>query len=75
MCELHRWPDLVRTETLIERATLYNGNPTDFNGSAQPIEGKHELRPIPQSFIDALQEEDGTPYSDQQRFEYQNPGY
>lgn len=75
MCELHRWPDLVRTETLIERATLYNGKPTDFNGSAQPIAGKHELRPIPQSFIDALQEADGTPYSDQKRFEYQNPGY
>lgn len=75
MCELHRWPDLVRTETLIERATLYNGQPTDFNGSAQPIQGKHELRPIPQSFIDALQESDGTPYSPQKRFEYQNPGY
>lgn len=75
MCELHRWPDLVRTETLIERATLYNGQPTDFNGSAQPIEGKHELRPIPQAFIDALQESDGTPYSPQKRFEYQNPGY
>ena len=75
MCELHRWPDLVRTETFIERATLYNGQPTDFNGSAQPIPGKHELRPIPQSFIDALQESDGTPYSPQKRFEYQNPGY
>ncbi len=75
MCELHRWPDLVRTETFIERATLYNGQPADFNGSAQPIQGKHELRPIPQSFIDALQEGDGTPYSPQKRFEYQNPGY
>lgn len=75
MCELHRWPDLVRTGTLIERATLYNGEPTDFNGSAQPIAGKHELRPIPQSFIDALQYDDGTPYSPQQRLEYQNPGY
>ncbi|OFY64787.1 MAG: hypothetical protein A2Y71_00460 [Bacteroidetes bacterium RBG_13_42_15] len=75
MCELHRWADLARTETLIERATLYNGKPTDFNGSAQPIAGKHELRPIPQSFIDALQKEDGTPYSAQERLEYQNPGY
>ncbi len=75
MCELHRWPDLVRTETLIERATLYNGKPTDFNGSAQPIAGKHELRPIPQSFIDALQYEDGTPYTNQEKLEYQNPGY
>jgi hypothetical protein len=75
MCELHRWADLARTGTLIERATLYNGKPTDFNGSAQPIAGKHELRPIPQSFIDALQKEDGTPYSAQERLEYQNPGY
>jgi hypothetical protein len=75
MCELHRWPDLVRTGTLIERATLYNGKPTDLNGSAQPVAGKHELRPIPQSFIDALQYEDGTPYSNQEKFEYQNPGY
>jgi hypothetical protein len=75
MCELHRWPDLVRTGTMIERATLYNGDPTDFNGSAQPIAGKHELRPIPQSFIDALKKDDGTPYSPQERLEYQNPGY
>lgn len=75
MCELHRWPDLVRTGTLIERATLYNGKPTDFNGSAQPITGKHELRPIPQSFIDALKKDDGTPYSPQERLQYQNPGY
>jgi hypothetical protein len=75
MCELHRWADLKRTETLIERATLYNGKPTDFNGSAQPIEGKHELRPIPQSFIDALKKDDGTPYSTQERLDYQNPGY
>ena len=75
MCELHRWPDLARTKTLIERATLYNGKPEDFNGSAQPQAGKHELRPIPQSFIDALQKEDGTPYSDQEKLNYQNPGY
>jgi len=75
MCELHRWEDLVRTETLIERATLYNGSPDDINGSAQPIAGKHELRPIPQSFIDALQKEDGTPYTIQEKTEYQNPKY
>lgn len=67
-CEMHRWTDLVRTKTLIERAKLYNG-------TANPIEGKHELRPIPQSFIDALKKEDGTPYSNQEKLNYQNPGY
>lgn len=67
ICELHRWCDLKRTGTLIERATLYNG-------SAMPIEGKHELRPFPQTFIDGLQV-NGVPMSNAEKVAYQNPGY
>jgi len=66
-CELVRWQDLARTGTLIERATLYNG-------TAKPVAGKHELRPIPQSFIDGLQS-DGKPLTTAQKVAYQNPGY
>lgn len=67
ICELVRWQDLVRTKTLIERATLYNG-------TALPLEGKHELRPFPQPFIDGLQE-NGAPLTDAKKVAYQNPGY
>ena len=67
MCEMVRWQDLARTGTLIERATLYNG-------TAKPIAGKHELRPIPQTFIDGLQI-DGRPLTTEEKIAYQNPGY
>ncbi len=67
MCELVRWQDLVRTNSLIERATLYNG-------TALPVAGKHELRPFPQNFIDGLQE-NGVPLTDEKKAAYQNPGY
>lgn len=67
MCELVRWQDLARTSTLIERATL-------LNGSAKPIAGKHELRPIPQTFIDGLQK-DGRPLTQEEKVAYQNSGY
>jgi hypothetical protein len=44
--ELHRWYDLVRTETLVARATLYNPQ------AALGIKSFHVLRPIPQKHID-----------------------
>ena len=36
---------------------------------------KHELRPIPQSFIDGLRNEDGSNLSEAQAKAWQNPGY
>ena len=67
MLELVRWQDLARTSTLIERATLYNG-------TAKPVGGKHELRPIPVTFIDGLYT-NGHAMTATEKVAYQNPGY
>lgn len=68
--EFQRWETLSRTGTLIKRTKA-------FNPEAAPgiTAGKHELRPIPQSFIDGLLNEDGTNLSAAQKAEWQNPGY
>ena len=61
-CEGHRWFDLVRTGTLVERVRKYNlfGAPN--------IQPYHVLRPIPSDQIDRTKNADGTPFG-------QNPGY
>jgi len=61
--EGHRWFDLARTGTLIERAKQYNWDARPFITA-----GKHELRPIPQNQIDRTKNADGTKFA-------QNPGY
>ena len=67
--EWNRWEELSRAGLLIKRAKA-------FNPEAQNITAnKHELRPIPQAFIDALQNADGTNLSDDQKKAWQNPGY
>ncbi|TRZ45059.1 RagB/SusD family nutrient uptake outer membrane protein [Robertkochia solimangrovi] len=68
--EWQRWETLSRTGTLVSRARA-------FNPEAAPgiTENKHELRPIPQSFIDGLLNEDGSNLSDSQKSAWQNPGY
>ena len=68
--EWNRWEELSRAGLLIKRAKA-------FNPEAAPniTANKHELRPIPQAFIDALQNEDGTNLSDAQKKAWQNPGY
>ncbi len=67
--EWQRWETLSRTGTLIDRARAFNPE------ALYITEGKHELRPIPQDFIDGLLNEDGTNLNEAQKQAWQNPGY
>ncbi|MDR2813886.1 MAG: RagB/SusD family nutrient uptake outer membrane protein [Prevotellaceae bacterium] len=67
--EWNRWEELSRTGTLIQRAKAFNPE------AKQNIAEKHTLRPIPQTFIDGLTQEDGSPLTPTQKAALQNPGY
>ncbi|AOW10840.1 RagB/SusD family nutrient uptake outer membrane protein [Flavobacterium gilvum] len=67
--EYDRWETLSRTGTLIKRTKLFNPEAKFITA------GKHELRPIPQTFIDGLLNEDNSNLSDAQKKAWQNPGY
>jgi hypothetical protein len=68
--EMVRWEDLARTETLYERAYLFNPDLAEA-GTMRPY---HKLRPIPRRHIELIQV-DGKPLTSEQRQAYQNPGY
>lgn len=67
--EFSRWETLSRTGTLALRAKKLNPDVKNFQ------EGKHELRPIPQTFIDGLLQDNGENLTDEQKSNWQNPGY
>lgn len=69
--EFHRWEDLSRTKLLVRRTMLFNKE----TAASNTLKEHHLYRPIPQTFIDGLVNQDGSALTDAQRNELQNPGY
>lgn len=67
--EWQRWETLSRTGTLVKRAKAFNPDATGIQ------ENKHELRPIPQTFLDQLRNTDGSNLTSDQKSAWQNAGY
>jgi len=72
MGELLRWIDLARTKQLEKRYKLFNDGSIQPGSAFDPA--KHYLRPIPQSFLDAITK-DGKALTSDEKQAMQNPGY
>ncbi|MDH6343816.1 hypothetical protein M2480_002517 [Parabacteroides sp. PFB2-12] len=70
--ELIRWPDLARTKQLEKRYKVFNDG--QFYPGAAFNPNKHYLRPLPQSFLDAVTK-DGKALSSEEKQAMQNPGW
>lgn len=71
--EMQRQEDLVRTKTLEARWNKFNDAMSYNEGSFNP--NRDYLRPLPQSFLDGITNESGSPLSSQEKEAMQNPGY
>lgn len=71
--ELYRWEDLARTKTLEARWKAFNDGFVRGNTVFNP--NTHYYRPIPQSFLDAITNENGAALSPAEKQAMQNPGY
>ena len=67
--EWNRWDELARTCLLVKRAKAFNPE------AAPNVQDRHNYRPIPQKFIDTLQNPDGSNLSDADKKAWQNLGY
>lgn len=68
--EFLRWEDLARTQTIEERVEVYNpAAAANFNAT------KHYLRPIPQTWLDAIYNAEGQALTADEKQAMQNPGY
>ncbi len=68
-----RWQDLARTKTLEARFKAFNDG--WVRGSSTFDAGTHYYRPIPQTFLDAITDENGVALTSDAKDEMQNPGY
>lgn len=71
--ESQRWEDLARTKTLEARWKHFHEGVNKGIGMFDA--SKHYYRPIPQSFLDGVVNENGSPLSDAEKEAMQNPGY
>ncbi len=69
--EFHRWEDLSRTKTLLDRTKTFN---LEADARAN-IREYNYLRPIPQTFLNGIQTEDGRALTNAEKTAMQNPGY
>jgi hypothetical protein len=72
--EFLRWEDLSRTKTLYARAIPYNIDAAAPQLDADRSTQKYLLRPIPQTFLDAVTQ-NGQLLSSDEKHDWQNPGY
>jgi hypothetical protein len=68
--EMHRWEDMVRTGTLVQRAYAFN-NDTRNQGT---LEQFHRVRPFPEEHLNTIKT-NGTFLTPQEKKDYQNEGY